>query len=60
MPRERLHLDRVILLALLALFLLVSPVKELWTAPSAPWYTPYLIWLAIILLARRLVPREPS
>lgn len=48
------HLDRVILLFLLALFLLLSPIKEWWAADDSPWYAPYLIWGLMIFLTWRL------
>jgi hypothetical protein len=53
------YLDRSLLLFLLALFLLVSPLKGLWAAPELPWYTPYLLWGGIILLALRVQRRNP-
>lgn len=48
------QLDRVILLFLLALFLLLSPIKEWWAADESPWYSPYLIWGLMIFLTWRL------
>ena len=53
MPRNRDHeplLDRVIILFLLALFLLLSPIKAWWAADDSPWFAPYLIWAGLILL----------
>lgn len=44
------QLDSVVLLFLLALFLLASPLRELWAGPRSPWFTPYLLWAAIIAL----------
>lgn len=65
MPRTRDHellLDRVIILFLLALFLLISPLKMWWAADDSPWYAPYLLWAVLIVLAywlqRRLKRRE--
>jgi hypothetical protein len=57
MPRSKeneQHLDRVILLFILALFLLLSPIINWWAADDSPWYAPYLIWGALILLTHRL------
>jgi len=54
-------LDKVILLLLLALFLLVSPLVNWWARDTAPWYLPYLIWLALIALSwwiQRKVARQ--
>lgn len=45
------HFDKVILLFLAALFLLVSPITNLWAAETAKWYSPYIIWLLIIIMA---------
>lgn len=65
MPRSRNHellLDRVIILFLLALFLLISPLKMWWAADHSPWYAPYLLWAVLIALTywlqRRLKRRE--
>jgi len=33
-----------------ALLILVSPLKLWWARPSLGWITPFLIWLAIIVL----------
>ena len=44
---ERL-LDRVILLFLFALFLLLSPLVDWWSAYDSVWFAPYLIWLLLI------------
>ena len=45
------YFDRVILLFLLALFLLVSPLKNWWAGDDTFWLAPYMIWAAIIALA---------
>lgn len=44
------HLDRVVLLFLLALFLLVSPLVEWWAADDSHWLAPYLLWGLVIAL----------
>ncbi len=57
MPRSKeheQHLDRVILLFILALFLLLSPIIEWWAADDSVWYAPYLIWAGLIFLTHRL------
>lgn len=43
--------DTSVLIALLGLFLLVSPLFLWWTSQSSLWYLPYLLWLLIIALA---------
>jgi hypothetical protein len=47
-----------LLLALLALFLLVSPFAIWWMRLTPPWYFSYLIWLGLLcliaVLGRRL------
>lgn len=42
------HLDRVVLLGLLMLFLFVPPSMAWWATARHPWYLPYLIWLGVI------------
>lgn len=49
-PNERLR-ERSLLVALLALLLFASPLTLWWAAEGAHWLLPYLLWLAIILLA---------
>lgn len=44
-------LDRVILLFVVALLLFASPLLVWWSRPGSPWYTPYLLWAVVILLA---------
>jgi len=50
--------DRVILLALFALLLFASPLTRWWSAIDAPWYLPYLLWLAVILAGALLQLRN--
>jgi hypothetical protein len=38
-------------LALLVLLLFAAPSASWWLATSPPWYLPYLLWLAVIVLA---------
>ncbi len=38
-------------MVLIALLLLLPPMSSLWFGSHVPWYLPYLVWLAIILLA---------
>ena len=59
-PEPSPRLDRVILLLLFALFLLVSPLVQWWAGDGSPWYLPFLLWGALILLARRIQPRRES
>jgi hypothetical protein len=42
-------IDSVVLLALLALLLFVSPLVFWWTDRESGWLLPYLLWLAVIL-----------
>ncbi len=42
---------------LLALLLLLSPLKQWWAALDAPWYAPYLLWAFVILLSAVLQQR---
>jgi len=50
-PDSERHLDRVILVFIFALFLLISPFKQWWTAEGSAWFLPYVLWLGIIALA---------
>ncbi len=59
-PTPPLPLDRVLLLALAAIFLLVSPIREWWAADDALWYSPYLLWAVIIFLAWRRARAEEA
>jgi hypothetical protein len=53
------HFDRAILLALFAVLLFASPLARWWSALGAPWYLPYLLWLAVVLLGAWLQQRNP-
>lgn len=33
------------------LLLLLSPLRKFWAALDAPWYSPYLVWIACIAAA---------
>jgi hypothetical protein len=61
-PRSnpQLILERTLLVLLIALLLLISPIKYLWSNDQAPWYSLYLVWLLIILLGRILIGRIES
>lgn len=51
-PRRRIrYLDAVLAVFLFATLLFATPVIYLWTGPGSAWYTPYLLWLFVILLA---------
>ena len=54
MPERRRrirYLDAVIAAFLFAALVLVTPVLYLWSAPGAPWYAPYVLWLLVIVLS---------
>lgn len=50
--------ERTIIVLLLVLLPLLSPLMELWSDSESYWFSPYLIWAAIIaasfLLQRHL------
>jgi len=50
MPEKR-PTEITIIVVLIALFLLLPPLLHLWTAQDNAWYTPYLVWLGVILLS---------
>ncbi len=43
-------LNRVLVVFLVAVFVFASPFYLFWMAPQTPWYVPYLIWLAVIVM----------
>ena len=45
------YLNLVLVTFLVAVFVFASPFYLLWMAPDTPWYVPYLIWLAVIVMA---------
>ncbi len=53
------HVDSVVLLLLVALFLFVSPFTLWWASDGSLWYFPYLLWLALIVLTA-VVQRRPG
>jgi len=40
-----------IVVALISLLILLPPLSNIWLAPDSPWFLPYLVWFAIILLS---------
>lgn len=47
-----------ILVFLLSVLLLCSPLTAWWMGPALPWFTVYIIWLALIMLTAWLVARR--
>lgn len=47
-----------LLVFLLAVLMLCSPVTAWWMRPSMPWFTVYVVWLALILLTAGLIGRR--
>lgn len=47
-----------VLVFLLSILLLCSPLTIWWMGPAMPWFTVYLIWLALILLTAGVVGRR--
>ena len=50
-PDSSKYLDAVVVIFVFAAFLFLSPFLLVWSYPTAPWYLPYLIWTAVIVLA---------
>ena len=44
------YLNLVLVAFLVAVFVFASPFYLLWMTPDTPWYVPYLIWLAVIVM----------
>ncbi len=43
-------LNLVLVTFFVAAFVFASPFHLLWMVPEAPWYVPYLVWLAVIVM----------
>lgn len=43
-------LNLVLVAFIIAAFVFASPFHQWWMVPETPWYVPYLIWLAIIVM----------
>ena len=43
-------LNLVLVAFMLTVFVFASPFNLFWMAPQTPWYVPYLIWLAVIVM----------
>lgn len=48
------YLNLVLVTFLVAAFVFASPFYLLWMVPGTPWYVPYLLWLAVILITGAL------
>ncbi len=48
---EHRSTEITIIVVLVALILLLPPLLHLWTAQDNAWFTPYLVWLGVILLS---------
>jgi hypothetical protein len=35
-----------------AAFVLASPLRHVWATDRSPWFLPFVLWLALIVLAR--------
>ena len=51
LPSESRPTEITIVVLLLAVLVLLPPVRGLWSSPENPWYLPYLVWSGIILVA---------
>lgn len=43
-------LNVVLVTFMIAAFLFASPFYLFWMSPGTPWYVPYVIWLAVIVM----------
>jgi hypothetical protein len=48
---EKRHTEITIIVVLIALLILLPPLLHLWTAKDNVWFTPYLVWLGVILMS---------
>lgn len=44
------YLNVVLVTFMIAVFLFASPFYLFWMSPGTPWYVPYVIWLAVIVM----------
>ena len=44
------YLDSIVVIFAVAVLLFVPPVIAFWATSESPWYLPYALWLAIIVL----------
>lgn len=55
--------ERTTIVLLLVLLPLLSPLLELWSGDGSYWFSPYLIWVAMIIAAyllQRHIAREST
>jgi hypothetical protein len=48
---EKRPTEITIIVVLIALLLLLPPLLHLWTAQDNAWFTPYLVWLGVIVMS---------
>ena len=48
---EKRPTEITIIVVLIALLMLFPPLLHLWTAEDNAWFTPYLVWLGVILMS---------
>ncbi len=56
-PASSRLVELTLIALLLAVLLLVSPLRQWWAALDGPWYAPYLLWAGLILLSAGLQHR---
>lgn len=54
LPVSSRLVELTLIALLLALLLLISPLRQWWASLDAPWYAPYLLWAGLILLSAGL------
>ncbi len=57
-PDSSKQRESTLLLTLLTLFLFASPLTHWWAGENNPWFLPYLLWLAIILITAWLTRKH--
>lgn len=45
-----MHFHRVLLLLIPALYMVAPLLIDSWQGLQLPWFAPYLVWLAVIIL----------
>jgi len=48
---EKRATEITIIVVLIALLILLPPLLHLWTAKDNAWFTPYMVWLGVIVMS---------
>lgn len=40
--------DRAAIVLIVASLLLLTPLRGLWSGPGSPWWSPFVLWVALV------------